>query len=60
VLSGRTAQNKLLHFRSERPLRAGTLATARVLDAGPHFLRGELVEVLAAPRHRIRIPLAVG
>jgi tRNA-2-methylthio-N6-dimethylallyladenosine synthase len=60
VLSGRTAQNKLLHFRSERPLRSGTLATARVLDAGPHFLRGELVEVLAAPRHRIRIPVAVG
>jgi tRNA-2-methylthio-N6-dimethylallyladenosine synthase len=60
VLSGRTAQNKLLHFRSDRPLRAGTLATARVLDAGPHFLRGELVEVLAAPRHRIRIPVAVG
>jgi tRNA-2-methylthio-N6-dimethylallyladenosine synthase len=60
VLSGRTAQNKLLHFRSERPLRAGTLATARVLDAGPHFLRGELVEVLAAPRHRLRIPVAVG
>ncbi|HEY6531425.1 MAG TPA: MiaB/RimO family radical SAM methylthiotransferase [Acidimicrobiales bacterium] len=60
VLTGRTTQNKLLHFRSDRPLRSGTLATARVLDAGPHFLRGELVEVLAAPRHRTRIPVAVG
>ncbi len=60
VTSGRTAQNKLVHFRSERPLRPGTLAAARVLDAGPHFLRGELVEVLAAPRHRTRIPVAAG
>jgi len=60
VLTGRTTQNKLVHFPSERPLRAGTLATTRVLDAGPHYLRGELVEVLAAPRHRTRIPVAAG
>jgi tRNA-2-methylthio-N6-dimethylallyladenosine synthase len=60
VLTGRTTQNKLVHFRSDRPLRAGTLATTRVVDAGPHFLRGELVEVLAAPRHRTRIPVAAG
>jgi tRNA-2-methylthio-N6-dimethylallyladenosine synthase len=60
VLTGRTTQNKLVHFASERPLRAGTLATTRVLDAGPHFLRGELVEVLATPTHRTRIPVAAG
>jgi tRNA-2-methylthio-N6-dimethylallyladenosine synthase len=60
VLTGRTTQNKLVHFPSDRPLRAGTLATTRVVDAGPHFLRGELVEVLAAPRHRTRIPVAAG
>ena len=57
VLTGRTAQNKLVHFASERPLRAGTLARTSVVGAGPHFLRGELVEVLAAPRHRTRIPV---
>ncbi|MCD9624886.1 MiaB/RimO family radical SAM methylthiotransferase [Rhabdothermincola salaria] len=57
VLTGRTTQNKLVHFASERPLRAGTLAETLVVGAGPHFLRGELVEVLAAPRHRTRIPV---
>lgn len=60
VLTGRTAQNKLVHFASERPLRPGTLATAEVTSAGPHFLRGELIEVLATPRHRTRIPVAAG
>lgn len=60
VLSGRTAQNKLVHFASADPLRAGTVATVDVVDAGPHFLRGALVEVLAAPRHRTRIPVVAG
>ncbi len=60
VLTGRTTQNKLLHFPSARRLRAGTRATALVTSAGPHFLRGELVEVLAPPRHRTRIPVAAG
>ena len=45
---------------SERPLRPGTLATTEVTSAGPHFLRGELIEVLASPRHRTRIPVAAG
>jgi tRNA-2-methylthio-N6-dimethylallyladenosine synthase len=58
MLSGRTAQNKLVHVAptsgSSRP---GTFALARILDAGPHYLRGELVEVTAAPRHRTRIPV---
>jgi tRNA-2-methylthio-N6-dimethylallyladenosine synthase len=60
VLSGRTAQNKLVHFPSESPLRAGTYAEVLVTGAGPHFLRGELREVLAVPTHRTRIPVSVG
>jgi tRNA-2-methylthio-N6-dimethylallyladenosine synthase len=60
VLSGRTAQNKLVHFPSERPLRAGTYAEVLVTGAGPHFLRGELRDVLAVPTHRTRIPVSVG
>jgi hypothetical protein len=39
-------------------LRAGTYATARITSAAPHFLRGELVEVLEPARHRTRIPVA--
>ena len=60
VTSGRTRQNKLAHFRTERPLRPGTFADVRVTAAAPHHLVAELVEVTAAPRHRTRIPVAAG
>jgi tRNA-2-methylthio-N6-dimethylallyladenosine synthase len=60
VTSARTGQNKLVHVRTDRPLRPGTVADVRVVDAGPHFLRGELVAVTAAPRHRTRIPVIAG
>jgi tRNA-2-methylthio-N6-dimethylallyladenosine synthase len=55
-LTGRTRQNKLVHFRSA-PMRPGTYATVRVTAAGPHHLRGELVGQIAAARHRTRIPV---
>lgn len=64
--TGRTSQNKLVHFPTGpngtassdgRPLRPGTFADVRILDAGPHFLTGELVGVTASPRHRTRIPV---
>ncbi len=57
VVSGRTRQNKLLHF--EGALAPGSRALVRVTSAAPHFLRGDLVERLAGPRHKVRIPLAV-
>ena len=38
---------------------AGTFATVEVTRAGAHSLRGELREVVAAPRHRTRIPVVV-
>ena len=60
VLTGRTRQNKLVHFPAPSPLRVGTFATVTVTDAAPHHLRGELREVLASPRHRTRIPVAAG
>jgi tRNA-2-methylthio-N6-dimethylallyladenosine synthase len=59
VLTGRTRQNKLVHFASG-PLRAGSYATVRVTSAAPHHLRGDLVEVLAPPTHKTRLPLLVG
>ncbi len=63
VWSGRTRQNKLVHVaggpdRSSWP-RPGAYATVEVLSAAPHFLRGRLVAVLAPPRHRVRLPVAV-
>ncbi len=58
VLTGRTRQNKLVHFPSARPLAAGTFTDVRVTGAAPHHLSGELVAVTAGPRHRSRIPVA--
>jgi tRNA-2-methylthio-N6-dimethylallyladenosine synthase len=60
VVTGRTRQNKLVHFASESPLRVGTYADVLVTGAAPHFLRGDLVGVTAAARHRTRIPVSAG
>lgn len=62
VTSGRTRQNKLVHFSTPggRPLPPGTSADVRILSAAPHFLRGELVEVTARHRHRVLIPVLTG
>jgi tRNA-2-methylthio-N6-dimethylallyladenosine synthase len=57
VTTGRTRQNKLVHFPAAAPMRPGTFADVRIVDAGAHHLRGELVEVTAQPRHRTRIPV---
>jgi tRNA-2-methylthio-N6-dimethylallyladenosine synthase len=59
VLTGRTRQNKLVHFASS-PIRAGSYATVRVTGAAPHHLRGELVQVTRPAAHRTRLPLLVG
>jgi tRNA-2-methylthio-N6-dimethylallyladenosine synthase len=55
VTSGRTGQNKLVHFAT--PLPVGTFADVRITRAAPHFLVGELVAVTARPRHRRNIPV---
>ena len=60
VLTGRTAQSKLVHFATPNPIRPGSYALVTVTGAAPHHLRGELVEVLAGPRHRTRIPVVAG
>ena len=54
VLTGRTAQNKLIHFPSG-PLKAGTYATVRVDDAAHQYMTGELVEIVDRARHRTRL-----
>jgi tRNA-2-methylthio-N6-dimethylallyladenosine synthase len=57
VLTGRTRQNKLVHFPAPTPLAPGTMAEVVVTGAAAHYLTGELLEVTAAPRHRTRIPV---
>jgi tRNA-2-methylthio-N6-dimethylallyladenosine synthase len=56
VLTGRTRQNKLVHFAGSAP--AGSYAEVRVTGAAPHHLTGELVQLTARPRHKTRIPVA--
>jgi tRNA-2-methylthio-N6-dimethylallyladenosine synthase len=60
VTAGRTRQNKLVHFRPDAPIRAGSYATVAVTGAAPHHLRVELVTVTEPARHRTRIPVAAG
>jgi tRNA-2-methylthio-N6-dimethylallyladenosine synthase len=56
VLTGRTAQNKLVHFAA-RGLRPGTYAEVVVTDARSTYMMGEFVEVTHRATHRTRIPL---
>ena len=60
VLTGRTRQNKLVHFPVERPLRVGAYATVEVASASPHHLTGRFVELLSEPAHKRRIPVLAG
>jgi tRNA-2-methylthio-N6-dimethylallyladenosine synthase len=60
VLTGRTRQNKLVHFASDGPIRVGAFADVRVTAAASHYLHGELVSVTAPPRHKTRIAVAAG
>jgi len=58
ALTGRTRQNRLVHFASPETLRTGTYARVRVTDAATFHLCGELIEVTVPARHRTRIPVA--
>ena len=58
VTTGRTRQNKLVHFRTDLVLRPGTYATAEITRGAPHYLEGRLVEVIADATHKVRIPVA--
>ena len=66
VCTGRTRQNKLVHFRpgADGAPEAGTYREVRVVGAAPHHLTGTLVEggeQAEAPSRpgRVRIPVAV-
>ncbi len=60
LISGRTRQNKLVHFEPPFPIRTGSYATVEVTRGAPHFLEGRFVEMLAEPTHRVRIPVDAG
>ena len=58
VISGRTRQNKILHFDGD--LKAGSAALVEVTSAKSHYLLGELREVIRGPRTRTKIPVIAG
>ncbi|HSP05389.1 MAG TPA: tRNA (N6-isopentenyl adenosine(37)-C2)-methylthiotransferase MiaB [Acidimicrobiales bacterium] len=58
VLTGRTAQNKLIHFPSPAPIRIGSYATVEVTGAAAHHLQGELRDIVHVAAHKTRIPVA--
>jgi tRNA-2-methylthio-N6-dimethylallyladenosine synthase len=62
VMTGRTSQNKLVHFEPTggRPIPNGSYADVRVDDAARHHLTGTLLGVTARPSHRVRIPVSAG
>ncbi|HEX3840602.1 MAG TPA: tRNA (N6-isopentenyl adenosine(37)-C2)-methylthiotransferase MiaB [Acidimicrobiales bacterium] len=62
VTTGRTGQNKLVHFRPADGTRmaVGSFAEVAVTGAARHHLSGDLVEVTAPPRHRTLIPVVAG
>ena len=60
VLTGRTRQNKLVHFTPGQPIRTGAYATVEVTGAAPHHLVGELRDLIAEPRHKRRIAVSAG
>ena len=55
--TGRTRQNKLVHFSADAPLRGGSFVDVDVTGAGAHYLLGALAAVRAAPARRERIPV---
>ena len=57
ITSGRTRQNKLVHFAPPSALRPGTYAAVEITGAAPHHLRGRFVDVVAPARHVTRIPV---
>lgn len=63
VTTGRTDQNKLVHFAppsDHRAIPVGSFADVVITEAARHHLGGELVAVTARPRHRTLIPVAAG
>src|SRR5580704_146360 len=62
VMTGRTSQNKLVHFEptTGSPIPAGAYADVMVTDAARHHLTGDLLAVTARPSHRVLIPVSAG
>jgi tRNA-2-methylthio-N6-dimethylallyladenosine synthase len=59
-LTGRTRQNRLVHFEPRMPVRPGSYVEVEVTDASTTSLVGRFLTVTAPAVHRTRIPVAAG
>ncbi len=59
ITTGRTRQNKVVHFTPGSPVRVGSYGLVEITGAAPHHLRGEFLELTAEPMHKVRIPIAI-
>ncbi len=57
VTTGRTRQNKLVHFISPKKLPIGSVAIVEIVSASPHYLNGNFDEVITMPARKTRIPV---
>ena len=57
-LTGRTRQNRLVHFDPTGAVRPGSYVSVEVQDATTTHLRGRMIDLLVEPTHRVRIPVA--
>ena len=57
LISGRTRQNKLVHFETPKDVPLGSVAIAEVISASPHYLHGRLLDVIETPKRKTRIPV---
>src|SRR4029453_822743 len=61
VLSGRTRQNKRVPFAApDGASEPGALVDVRIVDAAPHWLRGDVVRVVESPRRAPTPPPGAG
>ncbi len=60
IMTGRTRQNKLVHFPSPTVMRAGSYVSVEIVSAAPHHLGGRFVDFISEPMHKVRIPVVAG
>ena len=57
LTTGRTRQNKLVHFETQTELPLGSVVKVEILSAAAHYLQGRLLDVVEIPKRKTRIPV---
>jgi tRNA-2-methylthio-N6-dimethylallyladenosine synthase len=57
VLTGRTLQNKLVHFPKVKDVKNGSVVSVKITEGFAHYLKGDMLELLQAPRVLKKLPV---